>query len=202
MILTSVLDSHSPVCTTVCSPVCSTVCSPACSTIPNNDIFISGGSPFTSVDNGQNGQVTFESYKNNVNCYVDIGSSCPNGLEVEITHMELEIKTDYDYEPYVYEYVGCYDTIHFAWLNKEAETVEQTDPQCGCISENHPSCDKHPFSDDDIEITKQPTQYTLVGTDVKLILQSDQMDSGGKIQVDWKCNTQITTTTFTSSGRS
>ena len=84
MILTGFLDSRSPV---------------PCSTAESKTKWISGGSPFKSVDNGQSGKVTFDSYVNNVNCYVDIGPSCnENGVEVEITHMELEAYTYYDYE--------------------------------------------------------------------------------------------------------
>ena len=160
---------------------------------------INGGSPFTSVDNGQSGQVTFESYEDNVNCYVDIGSSCANGLEVEITHMELE---GYVYNYPDYTRLDCIDTIHFEWVDMDGETVEQTNRQCGCLREDHSSCDEHPFYRDSISVTEQPTEYTLVGTDVKLVLKTDDMLSDGKIQVDWKCNTRTTTTTVTSSGRS
>ena len=128
---------------------------------------------------------------------------------MEITHMELETFTDYDayYEAYNETYKGtrCYDTIHFEWVNKGGETVEHTDPQCGCLGENHLSCDEHPFDDYYMAVTEKPTQYNLVGTDVKLVLWSDGSVDGGKIKVDWKCNTQTTTTPttlLTTSGRS
>ena len=141
-----------------------------------------GGSPFESTNNGQSGQVTFESYTHNANCYVNIGSSCDaDGLQVEITHMELEAPDEYD---------GCYDTIHFEWENKDGETAEQTDPQCGCTAENHPSCDRAV----DL-VTEKPLQYNLVGTDAKLVLKADESNSGGQIVVDWKCNNPITVST-------
>ena len=186
MILTGFLDSRSPV---------------PCSSAESKTKWISGGSPFKSVDNGQSGRVTFDGYVNRANCYVDIGSSCDaNGIQVEITHMELELY-HYNY----YDYYGnraCHDTIHFNWMNKDGKTVEQTDPQCGCLGENHPSCYEHPFADYSIAVTKSPTQYNLVGTDAKLVFQSDGWDHGGKIEVDWKCNNQgmttIPTTTTTS----
>ena len=165
-----------------------------CSTTVSDSWEISGGSPFKSIDNGQSGQVTFESYTNYAYCYVDIGSSCDaNGLQVEITHMELETYTynyyNYDTEEYTYYYYGCPDTIRFDWMSKNGETVEQTDPQCGCVAENHPSCNQHPFTDDYMAVTERPIQYNLVGTDVKLVLRSDRTGHGGKIEVDWKCNT-------------
>ena len=58
-----------------------------CSTAPHEIVWSSngptntgsrGGSPFTSVDNGQNGQITFDSYESNAYCFVDIGTSCGN----------------------------------------------------------------------------------------------------------------------------
>merc|ERR1712176_281160 len=62
-----------------------------CSAALSDNISVSGGSPFTSVDNGQSGQVTFDSYTSWANCFVDIGPSCnANGVQVKITHMELE----------------------------------------------------------------------------------------------------------------
>ena len=162
-------------------------------------------SPFKSVDNGQSGQVTIDGYPSNANCYVDIGSSCDaNGLHVEITHLELEVKNYeyYDYDKFTYhesfggfftyesylEYYDCYDTIHFASVSQNGETVKKTDPQCGCLREYHPSCDEHPFDDYHMAVTERPTQYSLAGTDVKLLLQSNNIRDGGKIQVDWKCS--------------
>ena len=135
-----------------------------CSKAVSNSVGVFGGSPFKSVDNGQSGQVTFESYTSWTNCFVDIGSSCDaSGVQVEITHMELETFTDYDayYEAYNETYKGtrCYDTIHFEWVNKDGETVEDTDPQCGCLGEDHLSCDEHPFYDDYfMMVTKSPIE--------------------------------------------
>ena len=154
-----------------------------------------GGSPYKSVDNGQSGQVTFESYANLVNCYVDIGSSCSSsGLQIEISHMELEVSTNDN---------TCYDSIHFEWLNNDGETVEKTDYQCGCIGEDHPSCDDHPFYDWYMAETERPTKYNLVGTDVKFVLWTGLINmghvKGGKIEVDWKCNKPITAPTSSNS---
>ena len=162
---------------------------------------VNGGSPFTFLDNGASGQVTFDSYSFDVYCYVDIGASCDaEGVKVEITHMELETNTDYlgqDHQTgdYIYAYDSCFDTIHFSWLNKDGETVEQTDPQCGCLGDNHSSCNDHPFDDNYIAVTERPTQYNLIGTDAKIVLGSDESYHGGRIQVDWSCINPITTTT-------
>ena len=167
-----------------------------CSTEVSDSWLTSGGSPFKFVDNGQSGQVTFESYERNANCYVDIGSSCGTiGLQVKINHMELETYTDISYEDgvYVYEYSSCYDTTYFEWVNMDGK-IEKTDGQCGCLGEDHPSCDDHPFDYDEyIAVTEKPTQYNLVGTDVKIVLQSDSVIQGGKIEIDWKCNNPIKT---------
>lgn len=141
-----------------------------------------GGSPFKSTDNGQFGQVATESYTNFAYCYVEIGSSCDaDGVQVEIAHMELETWNN-----------ECHDTIHFEWLNKDGETVEQTDPQCGCTAENHPSCDGSTIWP--VLVTEKPLQYNLVGTDAKLVLSSDKMTSNRPIVVNWKCSNAVTNT--------
>ena len=100
---------------------------------------------YKSVDNGQSGQVTFDGYVNRANCYVDIGSSCDaNEIQVEITHMELEVYNYYDYyEPYGND--ACFNTIHFNWMKKDGKTIEKIDPQSGFLGGNHPSCNEHPF---------------------------------------------------------
>ena len=100
---------------------------------------------YKSVNNGQSGQVTFDGYVNRANCYVDIGSSCDaNEIQVEITHMELEVYNYYDYyEPYGND--ACFKTIHFNWMKKDGKTIEKIDPQSRFLGGNHPSCNEHPF---------------------------------------------------------
>ena len=135
--------------------------------------FLYGGSPFKSIDNGQSGQVTINSYAENANCYVDIGPSCDaNGVQVQIIHMELEVVFSFNYDLQDYEYTGCYDTIHFEWVNKYGHY--QTNAQCECLGESHTSCD-------------ESDQYYFNGTGVKLVLRSNNAVQGGKIQVDWNC---------------
>ena len=82
---------------------------------------------YKSVDNGQSGQVTFDGYVNRANCYVDIGSSCDaNEIQVEITHMELEVYNYYDYyEPYGND--ACFNTIHFNWIKKMVKLLNNPD---------------------------------------------------------------------------
>ena len=46
-----------------------------CSAAVSDNREIAGGSPFESVDNGQSGQITFDSYTRWAHCYVDLGSS-------------------------------------------------------------------------------------------------------------------------------
>ena len=153
--------------------------------------FIKGGSPFTSVDNGTNGQVTIDDYVGAAYCYVSLGPNCDNGVEVEIVYMAVTNWVNDDVDPY--EYDGCIDRIHFSWLSKDGSTEEQTDPQCGCLdNESHPTCND-PDVDDyfmdyyGLKPTEKPTKYNLTGTDVKLVLDSGNSYPGGKIQVDWKC---------------
>ena len=142
-----------------------------------------GGSPFTEVDNGASGQVTFESYQNYANCYVDIGTNCgPDGVQVKIVDMQLELNYTY------YDYGGCVDTINFAWLNQNG-VQEQTEPQCGCVG----VCNQSLFPQlDQLYDTQQPSNYNLVGTNAKIVLKSDSLYHGGNIQVNWKCNSQPT----------
>ena len=153
-----------------------------------------GGSPFTSVDNFGNGLVTFQSYENNADCYVDIGTSCgADGVEVEIVYMTLETRNVEE----------CFDTINFAWLDTDGNQ-EFTEPQCGCLGdEDHLTCTDPDFGDDYfypssnlddfvVHNTGRPTKYNLIGTDLKLVLVTDYSIHGGKIQVEWKCNTPPT----------
>ena len=101
-----------------------------------------GGWYVVNGQTDQSGQVIFDTYVDMVNCYVDIGPRCgANGVQIEIIHMELEADAgNYNHVTGDYDvYDGCWDTIHFEWLNKDGETVERTDPQCGCVAENHPS---------------------------------------------------------------
>ena len=157
---------------------------------------IKGGSPFTSVDNITNGQVTIDDYVGSAYCYVNIGPNCDYGVEVEIVYMAVQNWVNDDVDPY--EYDGCGDTIHFTWLSKDGSNQEQTDPQCGCLGdENHPTCN-HPEFDYEFQQyyglmqTQQPTKYNLIGTDVKLVLDSGATYHNGKIQVDWKCISSTT----------
>ena len=153
-----------------------------------------GGSPFVAVDNGQNGLVTFDKYANNANCYVKLGKSCnADGVHVEFTYMSIEHHSWINPEFGTFE---CIDKIKFTWLNSEEKT-EETNPQCGCLGdESHPTCVNNfmnrpgdePGSGWRIQLleTQEPTKYDLTGTDAKVVLQSDNVVFGGKIEIKWK----------------
>ena len=57
-----------------------------------------------------------------------------------------------------------------------------TDYQCGCIGDNHPSC-----KSDVTFATEKPLNYLFKGTDVKMILQTDNSVAGSRVIVDWNC---------------
>ena len=178
----------------------------ACSTAPSQTEGIGGGSPFSSEGDDQSGQVTFDAYVSAANCYVDIGPNCPDGVEAEISYMAVE-NAFFMTQEFDYIYWGCQDSINFTWLSKDGTTQEATDPQCGCLGdENHPTCNHPGFANDyfmeyrGLRQTQKPTKYNFNGTDVKLVLKSDLMNEGGKIQIDWKCWSPPTTSPPPSTG--
>jgi len=149
------------------------------------------GANVSSTSNGYEGSVTINDYLNDLHCSVDIGEECgAAGVSVQLTHMSIETYNydGYNYatgEIYDYYYEGCYDSVHFMWT--EGSQVKQTVPQCGVLNEDNNYAPLSPPSYDWVE-TEQPHSYNLSGSNAKLIFYSDFSIQGGKVSVDWKCN--------------
>ena len=154
----------------------------------------------TNIDNGEHGTVTVDFYQPDEHCYLEIGSKCDSdGVEVEFTFMSIENTWVYDSNVPLddnidyYQYTGCYDTVHFAYMSNGSQV--ETEGQCGCLNRDHPSCDYEALFDADFygdlfqnSPTDKPSKHELIGTDIKLILTSDSSHSG-RFHVDWKCRT-------------
>merc|ERR1711935_742125 len=139
-----------------------------------------------NVDNGNgNGRLTVTGTANKMNCFIAFGGSCTHNLNVTISSMNMESWEESDFNQdtneYDYAYGGCHDTIRFAY---SAENVQYTtDYQCGCVADNHVSCDYK------AELgTKKPINYMFENsTDVKLIFETDNSVGGSKVIIDWSC---------------
>lgn len=137
-----------------------------------------------SEGNGQ-GRVTVTGTANKMNCFIDFAGNCPHNVNVTISSMNLESweERDYNYETneYDYSYGGCHDTIRFAY--SVANTQYTTDYQCGCVADNHVSCDYK------AELgTLKPINYLFENsTDIKLVLETDNSVAGSKVVIDWSC---------------
>ena len=167
-----------------------------------------GTQTVTNLDNAESGTVTVEYYQPDAHCYLDIGSKCnSDGVEVEFTYMSVEDSWKYDpndlfalygkvdHKLDIHVQSGCYDTVHFAYTSNGSQV--ETEGQCGCLHRNHPSCDYEAMYDYDLydlywtnAETTMPSKQELIGTDIKLILSSDENHSG-KFSVDWKCRTGL-----------
>jgi len=143
----------------------------------------SQGMTVSSSSNGYSGSVTVENTNINQHCYVDIGSGCgAAGVSVEFSHLTIETTwNDGDY------YEDCYDSVHFQW--NENGSVQQTEPQCGCLDVAD-QCDNNIYENIiyNLMVTNQPTSYNLNGSDAKLVVYTDITNYGGKVTVDWQCN--------------
>ena len=66
--------------------------------------------------------------------------------------------------------------------------MQYTETQCGCTG--GASCDNSIYDEinADLYMTNLPTVYNLNGKNAKMVLQTDGVNSGGDIVVDWKCN--------------
>ena len=132
----------------------------------------------------EKGRLSVVNTDSNMNCYVSFGESCADAVRLEILYMDLESFDDkeYNFQTYEYDYMygGRHDKIRFSY---EKESVQHTtDFQCGCIEDGHPSCNyKAQFG------TEKPTNYFFVGSDAKLIFNTDNSIGGSKVVLEWQC---------------
>ena len=136
------------------------------------------------------GHVTFQEYRDNEYCYVEIGTICETGVEVEFDFVQLESSTSQ----------RCrFDWIHFTYIDENGQS-RVTNNVCGCYSSTgNPSvCDVNWLqtyqSIEQISPMAQATKYVMEGTNHRLIFKSDDNQSGGDVQLDWQCLPEPTKT--------
>ena len=140
---------------------------------------------------GLSGNVTFQRYQDNQDCWVPIGSSCKVGVEAEFTYVQVQAKRD---------------NVHFTYMTQNgwfghAAGVSGCYPSIACDL-NHPWITIKKISPM-LEIGK----YVMEGIDHQVKLMSDGSQSGGTVKLSWSClpekptttTTLLTTTTTTSS---
>jgi len=134
-------------------------------------------------------------------CYVEFGSSCPDGVEVEFSWLNVQPLYDGDYDEYDQTWgmrkTGCGDTVHFEWnagSRKNKDIIKTTDGQCGCLGGyDHETCVHGRDSNDGDYVTyfqfetEKPKHYEFLGKDHKLVLRTSGSHGNGRVDVDWKC---------------
>merc|ERR1712176_1088863 len=149
---------------------------------------------------GVSGAIVMEGHGDNEHCFVDVGKQCQYGVEIEIINMTLETGYfGYDYadtDGYSEEWGQwdiCYDSVFFAHMSNGQQ--QQTEQQCGCTGNDdciHKSPPTKYDKDDEynympLDQTVKPTNYVFSGDQVKMVVYSDSIVSGGSIAIDWKC---------------
>jgi len=151
-----------------------------------DDIAENGHSTYLNVvDNGQNGHFTIDEYPNSIDCFVDFASQCgETGVNVQVTHLALEQQYDY-----YGEFTQCFDWVKFAYTANDNQLF--TDNLCGCMDDpDHSSCDagNYPYMNYDlVPSSTDDLNETLVGTELKFIIKTDEIINGGKVSVEWQC---------------
>ena len=130
---------------------------------------------------GLRGNVTFQRYQDNQDCWVPIGSSCKVGVEAEFTYVQVQAKRD---------------NVHFTYMTQNgwfghAAGVSGCYPSIACDL-NHPWITIKKISPM-LEIGK----YVMEGIDHQVKLMSDGSQSGGTVKLSWSCLPEKPTTTTT-----
>ena len=137
------------------------------------------------------GDVTFQEYKDNEYCYVEIGTECETGVEAEFQYVQLESPTSKECK---------FDWVRFTYTDENGRS-RVTNTVCGCYASNGNSfaCDLNYLSYwqsmEQMSPMAQTSKYVMEGSNHRVILKSDSSQSGGKISLDWYCLPDPTTTT-------
>ena len=86
---------------------------------------------WNEYNGGLTGDVTFQEYKDNQHCYIEIGTKCKGGVKVELSYVQLESPTSR---------VCSYDWVHFTYADENGQS-QQTNNICGCYPYNSSACD-------------------------------------------------------------
>ena len=81
-----------------------------------------------------------------------------------------------------------YDFIQFGYhVNGE---LLSTNGQCGCLDENHESCNYHEPYEYQPYQTIEAREYDLIGSDISMGL-STFLPFGGKVAFNWTCRSEL-----------
>jgi len=135
---------------------------------------------------GMFGSVSISDYVNDLHCYVDFAEQCDEqGVDINFTTIDVEDSMQdysytYDGTTYYYDYEPCmYDQFKLGYTDASGD-VQYTDHNCGC--HNCPENDNIAWYD-----LEGPSQYSLVGTDLKFVLSTDESVRGGNVEFNWQC---------------
>jgi len=136
---------------------------------------------------GMFGSVSITEYVNDMHCYVDFAEQCDEqGVDIEYTTINVEDSMqDYNWTDsstgttYYYDYEPCmYDQIKFGYTDSNGD-VQYTDHNCGCFN-----CGDDKVAWYDVE---GDTKQSLIGTDLKFVLSTDESVRGGHVEFNWQC---------------
>jgi hypothetical protein len=136
----------------------------------------------SSPNHGLFGSVSLADYVNELYCYIDFGSECDGeGVDIEFTKMAIEASSwAFDGVSWFKE-DGCkYDSIKFMYTDANGDT-QYTADDCGIF--NGGAWDLASY----YHQTPAKTKLSLVGTDMKMILDTDYSIKGGFVDFNWQC---------------
>ena len=126
--------------------------------------------------------MSLDNYVNDLYCYVDFASECDGqGVDIEFTRMAIESSGYVNVNGLWIEKDGCfYDSVKFMYTDVNGAT-QYTEEDCGI------------FNGDAWDIsswyhqTPATTKLSLVGTDMKMVFDSDYSINGGFVDFNWQC---------------
>jgi len=149
-----------------------------------NNIWLSPSSATTSnitqtVNHGQWGTVSIDQHVNDMHCFIDFAHECDaQGVDIEFTKMKIE------YSEWLYdddtkewdEYDGCeYDHVSFDYTDANGDHQKTDDDLCGDFNVANP------------KFAPVQTKYSLIGTDMKMVVSTDFSISDGFTEFNWQC---------------
>ena len=137
-----------------------------------------------SEDYPEAGFVSFSNYVNGLYCYIDFANACDGqGVDIELKQMAVEpSQWSWNGSSWINQ-KGCnYDAVKFMYTDANGDT-QFTQTDCGI----HNGGSWMPYSTYYTGLVPAMTKFSIVGTDLKLVLKTDFSVSGGFAQYNWQC---------------
>jgi len=136
----------------------------------------------TSLDHGLSGSVSLDNYVNDLYCYVDFASECDGqGVDIEFTRMAIEPSSWALVNGSWIRKDSCYyDSVKFMYTDANGDT-QYTEEDCGIYNGDAWSL-SYLYSN-----KPATTKLSLVGTDMKMVFDSDYSIHGGFVDFNWQC---------------